>query len=74
MHKHPKHSVIVIDNATFHKRNDAIQVIEQAQLNLEFLPPYSPDLNLIEKKWAQAKSIRRKFGYNPDKLFLYSKL
>lgn len=70
----PKHSVIVLDNATFHKRNDAMQAIEQAQLKVEFLPPYSPDLNPIEKKWAQAKSIRRKFGYNPDKLFLYSNL
>ncbi|MDP3010106.1 MAG: transposase, partial [Methylococcales bacterium] len=26
---------------------------------LEYLPPYSPDINPIEKKWAQAKAIRR---------------
>nr|WP_227687671.1 transposase [Psychrobacter immobilis] len=24
-----------------------------------FLPPYSPDLNPIEKKWAQAKFLRQ---------------
>ncbi|WP_081731155.1 transposase [Holospora undulata] len=24
-----------------------------------YLPPYSPDINPIEKKWAQAKHIRR---------------
>lgn len=26
---------------------------------LEYLPPYSPDLNSIEHKWAQAKVIRK---------------
>ena len=70
----PKQSVIVLDNATFHKRNDASQAIQNAGHTLEFLPPYSPDLNPIEKKWAQAKSIRRKFDYSIDNLFLYSKL
>ncbi|AVK72394.1 hypothetical protein CEP87_13065 [Psychrobacter cryohalolentis] len=25
---------------------------------LLFLPPYSPDLNPIQKKWAQAKFLR----------------
>lgn len=70
----PKDYVIVTDNATFHKRNDAMQAIKQAGHTVEFLPPYSPDFNPIEKKWAQAKSIRRKFGYKPDELFLYSNL
>ncbi|MEM6721514.1 MAG: transposase, partial [Bacteroidota bacterium] len=50
------------------------QAIEQKGCALEFLPPYSPDLNPIEKKWAQAKSMRRKFGYTPDQLFFYTKL
>lgn len=70
----PKQSVIVLDNATFHKRNDASKAIQNAGHTLEFLPTYSPDLNPIEKKWAQAKSIRRKYGYNTDELFLYAKL
>ncbi|MGE6326293.1 transposase, partial [Psychrobacter sp. NPDC078370] len=26
---------------------------------LLFLPPYSPDLNPIEKKWAQVKFLRQ---------------
>ncbi|MEM6722260.1 MAG: transposase, partial [Bacteroidota bacterium] len=59
---------------TFHKRKDMQQAIEQKGCALEFLPPYSPDLNPIEKKWAQAKSMRRKFGYTPDQLFFYTKL
>ena len=36
---------------------------------LEFLPPYSPDLNLIENKWSQAKSIRRKHECSTLELF-----
>jgi len=66
-----KKSVIVLDNATFHKRNDAKQAIIQNDNILEFLPPYSPDLNPIEKKWAQAKNIRRQFQYSPDELFIF---
>lgn len=70
----PQNSVIVLDNATFHKRNDAIEAIEKQGHAVLFLPPYSPDLNPIERKWAQAKSIRRKFRYTPDQLFLHSNL
>ena len=58
----PTNSIIVLDNATFHKRNDALKEIEQQGHIAEFLPPYSPDLNPIEKKWAQVKIIRRKFN------------
>ena len=36
---------------------------------IEFLPPYSPDFNPIENKWAQAKSIRRKLGCNVEEVF-----
>ncbi|WP_317174716.1 transposase [Chryseobacterium antibioticum] len=58
----PERAVIVMDNATFHKRSDSIEAIESKGHNILFLPPYSPDLNPIEKKWAQAKSIRKKSG------------
>ena len=34
-----------------------------------FLPPYSPDLNLIEHAWAQAKSIRRKHKCSVAEIF-----
>jgi transposase len=64
-------SVIVLDNATFHKRQDALLAVQKQGHTLLFLPPYSPDLNPIEKKWAQAKSIRRKYGYTPKELFIH---
>lgn len=53
-------SVIVMDNATFHKRADMIEAIEKAGHIPLYLPPYSPDLTPIEPKWAQAKAVRRK--------------
>lgn len=62
-------SVIVMDNASFHKRNDMIEAIKAHQCLVEFLPPYSPDLNPIEKKWAQVKSVRRKERCSIDELF-----
>ena len=58
----PPSSILVMDNATFHKRRDTQAAMGHAGHTLEYLPPYSPDLNPIEHKWAQAKSIRRKLG------------
>ncbi|MDP3837635.1 MAG: transposase, partial [Methylococcales bacterium] len=65
----PSNSVVVIDNAYFHKRQDIQEAITQAGHILEYLPPYSPDLNPIEKKWAQAKAIRRQKRRSVDELF-----
>jgi len=64
-----RNSVIVMDNATFHKRKDMLEAIIEHDCIPEFLPPYSPDLNPIEKKWAQAKSIRRKLRCSVNELF-----
>lgn len=69
--KIPPNSVIVMDNASFHKRDDMIQAIEEKGHIIEFLPPYSPDLNPIEHKWAQAKALRRKLLCSPFELFSY---
>jgi transposase len=58
-----------MDNAAFHKNKDMQSDLKNAGHILEYLPPYSPDLNAIEPKWAQAKSIRRKYHCNIDQLF-----
>jgi transposase len=49
--------VIILDNASFHKKQDILEKIEAEMPNiiLEFLPPYSPDYNLIELVWHSAK-------------------
>jgi transposase len=67
--KLPASSVIVMDNATFHKRQDIRAAIVNAGHLLVFLPPYSPDLNPIEKKWAQAKKLRKKLRCSIPQLF-----
>jgi len=67
--KLPENSVIVLDNATFHKRNDLKKLIKNNGHELLYTPAYSPDLNPIEHKWAQAKSIRKKFDCSVEKIF-----
>lgn len=69
--KLPKESIIVMDNATFHKRLDMQEIIQKNNHTLLFLPPYSPDLNPIEHKWSEAKSIRRKERCSTENLFIY---
>jgi len=69
--KLPERSVVVMDNASFHKRSDMIAAIKDAGHIPEYIPPYSPDLNPIEHKWAQAKSIRRKHRCSVSELFSY---
>jgi hypothetical protein len=70
----PDNSVVLMDNATFHKRDDIQELITSCGHELEFLPPYSPDLNPIEHKWAQAKALRRKHRCSVDDLFRDYKL
>jgi transposase len=49
--------VIIIDNASFHKKQEYLEKIEteMPQIHLEYLPEYSPDYNLIELVWHSAK-------------------
>ena len=61
--------VIVMDNAAFHKSVEMQDKIAKAGHVLEYLPAYSPDLNPIEKKWAQAKKIRRTHQCSIEELF-----
>ena len=46
---------VVMDNAAFHKSRKAKELIESVGCKVIFLPPYSPDLNPIEKFWANMK-------------------
>lgn len=67
--KLPEKSVFVIDNASFHKHESIKNLLEQQGHKLLFLPPYSPEFNPIEKKWAQAKQIRRTHQCSLNELF-----
>lgn len=47
--------IVIMDNAAFHRSPKTKKLIEEAGCKLIFLPPYSPDLNPIEKFWANMK-------------------
>ncbi len=47
--------VVILDNASFHKSEKTKELIESVGCKLIFLPPYSPNLNPIEKFWANMK-------------------
>ncbi|GET02355.1 TPR domain-containing protein [Rhizophagus clarus] len=46
-------SVIVLDNAKIHHNNDLIEYLQAFEICVEFLPPYSSDLNPIETAFSQ---------------------
>ena len=48
-------SIIVLDNATFHRKRTLRAIAALYGCEVLFLPPYSPDLNPIEKWWAWLK-------------------
>jgi len=53
-----KRSYVFLDNASLHRSNAFIQHIPQwikRGLILKYLPPYSPELNLIEILWRFMK-------------------
>lgn len=62
-------SVIIMDNASFHKGEEMKISLNKAGHDLVYLPTYSPDLNPIEKKWSQAKAMRRKKRCSIEDLF-----
>ena len=49
---------VILDNASFHKAKAVqpiLKALAQKGLKLYFLPPYSPELNRIEKYWHKVK-------------------
>jgi transposase len=51
--------VVVMDNLSSHKRSQVRIAIEAAGAELRYLPPYSPDLNPIEKAFSKLKAKLR---------------
>lgn len=51
--------VVVMDNLSSHKVDGVRSLIEAAGAELLYLPPYSPDMNPIEKAWARLKQLLR---------------
>lgn len=54
--------VVVMDNLAAHKVHGVREAIEAVGARLIYQPPYSPDLNPIEKCWSKVKHILRSIG------------
>jgi transposase len=48
-----------MDNLSSHKVRGVRQLIERVGAEVLYLPPYSPDLNPIEKAWSKLKQLLR---------------
>ena len=57
---------VVIDNASIHKGYEIYEIAKEFGINIIYLPPYSPDLNPIEKVWANFKNILRRIRHRYD--------
>ncbi len=51
-----KKIVIIKDNASYHHAKETLELAEKLNISIEFLPPYCPNLNLIERVWKFMKS------------------
>lgn len=51
--------VVVMDNLSAHKQERVRELIEARGCQLQYLPPYSPDLNPIESAWSKVKTHLR---------------
>ena len=52
--------IVVMDNLAAHKGPAVIAAIHAVGAEVLFLPPYWPEVNPIEKAWAQLKDILRR--------------
>ena len=64
----PPNSTITMDNASFHRKKKLFEIAEKRHFRLIFLPPYSPELNPVEKLWANMKRWLKKNTRNYSSL------
>ena len=73
-----KPTVVVVDNASVHtvKVNEKLGVWQQRGLFLFYLPPYSPHLNLAERRWKERKArwLQPQDYHSQDNLFYAVKM
>lgn len=64
----PKGTVIMMDNASFHRKEQLYCLAQKSGCYLIFLPPYSPELNPIDRFWAWLKRTLRRILPKLDSL------
>ena len=60
---------LVLDNARYQKCKAVQEVAANLNIHLEYIPPYSPNLNLIERIWKFVKGELRTKYYDNFTLF-----
>jgi len=62
--------IVIVDNLAAHKDKESEGLIKARGAALEFLPPYSPDFNPIEKMWSKVKThLRASKARSQERLF-----
>ena len=46
-----KRIIVICDNARYYKSRMVMDYLKESRIEIKFLPPYSPNLNLIERLW-----------------------
>ena len=64
----PPGDIVVADNVRSHNVAGVKEAVEAMGAHLRYLPPYSPDLNSIEKLFANLKVLLRKAAHTMDAL------
>jgi len=54
--------IVVLDNLGAHKSSKVGEILARKRCTVRYLPPYSPDLNPIEKAFAKLKAFLRKLA------------
>ena len=50
------HSVVIVNNCSIHHSPEALKMIQDLNVIVHFLPPYSPDYNPIEEAFSKVKA------------------
>lgn len=61
-----KPATVVLDNASYHRAKAVRALADSLGVELLFLPPYSPNLNLIERVWKLVKQLALTARAPPD--------
>ena len=51
----PYGSVLIMNSASFYRKDVLYEILKKYQYTLIFLPPYSPEYNPIELNWSALK-------------------
>jgi transposase len=61
---------VIMDNLSVHKDSFDVEKFKARNIEIKYLPAYSPDLNPIEKMWSKIKAKLREYqATGTDTLF-----